>query len=127
MFRSRIAEALFKKYNKNKNIKGESAGIFKGDPTDKFDLMINKKFGLKLKEKQRGMSRKLVKSMDLVIIVADDISINIFKDPDKKYMAKVISWRIPDKTSRTYSQVKAIVKRLDNEIKKLIKQLENEK
>jgi len=117
MFRSRVAEALFKKYNKNESIKAESAGIFEGDPLVKWDVIATKKFGVKLIGKPKGMSRRLVKSMDLVIIVANDVPMKLFQDTNKKYMAKIITWKIPDKSSDNYNQVKIIIKKIDKKLK----------
>jgi len=75
-FRSKVAEALFKKYNKNKNIKAESGG------TDPDYLLVAKNVVKALKEFEikrvnmypRKISEKLINNSDIIVIVANNIN-----------------------------------------------------
>ena len=54
-FRSRVAEAYFKKINK-KNISAFSAGVFRGDyPLDKQELEVCKKLGINIEGKPKNI------------------------------------------------------------------------
>jgi len=94
-FRSRIAEAYFKKINKNKRIKAASAGIFKGDPVSKEIISIGKKMGLKIKGVPRAINIKLLKWQNMVILVADNVPKKLFSF-NKKRGKELIVWKIKD-------------------------------
>ncbi|MCR4323487.1 MAG: hypothetical protein NUV37_00765 [Nanoarchaeota archaeon] len=103
VFRSKVAEAYFKKINKNKNIKAESAGIIKSDSLTKPEKILVKKqretaksFGIMVRGSSRNLKTSLLSKQDIIIITADDVP-NIFKG--KFYLKpnlKVIKWQIPD-------------------------------
>ena len=94
-FRSRIAEAYFKKINKNKRVKVASAGIFKGGPVSKEVISIGKKLGLKIKGVPRAISIKLLKWQSMVVIVADNVPKKLFSF-NKKRGKETIVWKIKD-------------------------------
>jgi protein-tyrosine-phosphatase len=91
-FRSKVAEAYFKKTNKNKRIKLVSAGIFKGRPVDKRIISIGKKLGINISKITNGLKEKSMKTIDLIVIVADDVPASLFRDKVKK----IIVWKIKD-------------------------------
>jgi len=109
--RSRIAEAYFKKINKNKNFKVKSAGLFKGNPVCKEDIKLAKKFGININGKPQGISSKLLVWQNIIIVVADDVPPIIFKEGAKN----VIVWNIKD----TQYQ-----KNPDNLVKEIMKKVE---
>ena len=134
IFRSKVAEAYFKKINKNKNIHVDSAGFIKGAWT-KMPLHIiriinkqkeaSKKRGFKLKIQSKELSIDLLKKQDLIIIISDDLP-NIFqvKEYAKKDL-KVKKWKIKDIDSNNYSEKKLdyaidqIMKKVDQLVKEL--------
>ena len=69
-FRSRIAEAYFRKINKNKKIKVKSAGLIKGERLSKGSIRTAKKFGLNIKGKIQGLSSPIMAWQNIVVIVA---------------------------------------------------------
>jgi protein-tyrosine-phosphatase len=123
MTRSRIAEAYFKKVNKNKNIKVKSAGLIKGDPVFKEDIKLAKKFGLDIRGRVKGISRRFLKWQTLTIIVADDVPPQIF-DVNLTYGMKLLVWKIKDTKYHKNKDdlVKDIMKKVDGLVKKLEKE-----
>jgi len=105
-FRSKVAEALFKKYNKNKKIKAGSAGTnLDYIPVAENVIKVLKTFGVKkINRKPKKISKKLINNSDLIIIVADNVKKNIFKE----YKKKIIVWKISDTSQDNY---KGILKR----------------
>ncbi len=129
VFRSKVAEAYFKKINRNKNIKVKSAGLISGAGRDPRITKTCKELGIKLKGKSRGVSIKLIKWSDIIVVVANDVPKNIFKF-NKKYQKKVILWKIKDvfSTNRNISLArKRTIKKMIKKVDKLNKTLEKEK
>ncbi len=117
-FRSRVAEAYFKKINKNKEIKVKSTGIIKGNyPPDKAQILGAKKLGLNIEGKPQGLSTDLLKWQNTTIIVANDVPPEIFKE-NKKFGKKTIVWKIPDEYYGNKNHInliiKAIIKKVDS-------------
>ena len=94
-FRSRIAETYFKKINKTKKIKIKSAGIIIGSPISEEQKSVGRKFGLTIKGQIQGLSSKLLKWQNLIIIVADDVPPQLFRG-NKMYGKELIIWKIKD-------------------------------
>jgi protein-tyrosine-phosphatase len=122
-FRSRIAEAYFKKINKNKNIQVKGAGLIKGSPIGgEGDKIAKQKYGLNISGKPQGLSSKLLAWQNITIVVADDVPLAVF-DRNKKYGKKVISWKIKDvdtKNGRTPEKViEEIIKKVNGFVKLL--------
>jgi len=122
-FRSRIAEAYFKKINKNKNIEAESAGILKGNyPLDKQQFVLTKKQGVNIQGKPRAISTDLLKTVDVIIIVANDVPKEIFKFKDK-YLQKIIVWKISDEQNGNKNNIINITNSIKNKVDMLIKNI----
>ena len=119
-FRSKIAEAIFKKLNKNKKIKVKSAGIIKGSYLDKNQIEVAKKIGIKLKGQPIGVSTQLLKWQDTIVIAANDVPQEIFRD-NKKYGKKLIVWKIPDVEDENKKEIAKIIMSIEKKVKSLIK------
>lgn len=119
-FRSRIAEQIFNKLNKKRNIKSKSAGIIRGSPIDPVQRRICKQLGIKLEGKPQGISTKLLKWQNMIIVVADDVPINLFKD-NKKYGKELEIWKIPDAVKNTKAEIIRIVEHIENRVKRLLR------
>ena len=117
-FRSKVAEAYFKKTNKNKKITADSAGIFKGYPVVKNVLNIGKKLGINIKQGTRGLKEADRKEFDLFVIVADDIPKSLFNAAKK-----VILWKIPDTSQDNQKRIGIIMKQIFRKVDKLNKDL----
>jgi len=125
-FRSRIAEAYFKKVNKSKRIKVKSAGLIKGNPLNKFTVEIAKNLGLDIKGKVKGLSSKLIAWQNLTVIVADDVPPEVF-EKNKQYGKKVIIWKIKDVKYVQTGEIKKLAKIIMKKVDILNKDLEKEK
>ena len=120
-FRSKVAEAYFNKINKNKNVKVKSAGIFIGNPLDKTQTIIAKKFGIKLKSKPQGISTKLLKWTGLIIVITDDFPKGLFNYANHKN--KVIVWKIKDELKGNKKNTEKIITKIMEKVNKLVREL----
>jgi len=117
-FRSKVAEALFKKYNKNKKIKVDSCGIdLDYILVAKNVVKVLKIFGIKrVNRHPKKINDKLIERADLIVIVADNVSRRTFK----KYEKRVIVWKISDTDQNNYKGILKRTKLIEKRIKKLI-------
>ncbi len=120
-FRSKVAEAYFKKINKNKNIKVKSAGLIVGKPIDKKEKAVTKTFGIKIINPPRGISQKLLIWQNLIVIVADDVPKSILQ----KNAKNIIVFKIKDANSNNKKKIEFVVKEVIKKIKDLNKKMEN--
>lgn len=125
-FRSRIAEAYFKKINKNKRNKARSGGIIVGGyPLSSKEVLAAKSFGINIQGKPEPITTEKLIWQDVVIIVADNVPKAIFKFNTKKYGKKVIVWKIPDiKAGENGEKINKIIKMIMLKVDKLVKQLD---
>jgi len=124
-FRSKVAEALFNKYNKNKEIKAESAG----ESLDKNRMYVApnvkkalRKFGVKrVDNRPRRLTKAVLKRTDLIIVSADNVKIS------KKLIGrkKIIYWNINDTSQENYKGILKRVKIINKLMRKLIEKLNN--
>ncbi len=117
-FRSKAAEAIFNKINKNSKFKAKSGGLFPGVPVTKDVIQAGKNIGVKISKKQLGVPHKLLMWSDYVIIVADDVPTSIFNEIVKNDGKKVIHWKFKDvqgtnveKREKTMLQIKTKIER----------------
>jgi len=116
-FRSQVADAYFRKINKNKSIKSYSAGIFIGTNIAKTTKKVGKKLGIKISGKPKGISEKLLKKIDLIVIVADDIPEQLFEGKVKKIMV----WKIRDTSQSDSVGVEEISRQIMKKVEELNK------
>lgn len=126
-FRSRVAEAYFNKINKNKNIRVKSAGIMKGSyPLDKREVEAAKRMGIKLDGRPVGLSTNLMRKIDLIIIVADNVPKSIFNYDG--FRGKTVVWKIKDiYNGESKVLIEKIIKKIKGKVRRLVKKLENVK
>lgn len=122
-FRSKTAEACFKKINKNKNINISSGGIFKGVPVSKTVVKTGKEIGLRISRKTRCLNEKDLVAADLLIITANDVPLTLFKPRFKN----VRVWRFPDCNQDDKKTIKKIMKDIMKKVRELNKKLRNRK
>jgi len=120
--RSRLAEAYFKKVNKNKNINVKSAGLFTGEPLLKKDILAAKRIGLNIVGKPKGITTTTLRWQDITIIVANDVPKEAFKESIKRGK-KVIKWKISDANIKTKEDYKKLFNKIKNKVDKLNKRL----
>jgi protein-tyrosine-phosphatase len=103
-FRSKVAESLFNKYNTNKGYKAMSAGIIRGSPINVKQRKVCKEIGVNLGGNPRGISSKLLRWQNILVMVANDIPPSLFKE-NEKYGKKLIVWKIPDRKSNDKQEI----------------------
>jgi len=121
-FRSRVAAAAFKKFNKNRSIKVKSAGVIRGNPLSPLTVGLAKEAGLDIRGKTKGLSSKLMQWQEVTILVANDVPPALF-DRNKEYGKKVIIWQIPDIKDNNKDGARKIIKEIIIKTKELAKQL----
>ena len=133
IFRSKVAEAYFKKVNKNKSINASSSGIIKADVFSdvekrltKFLREIAKGFGMDIKGNSKLLSISLLKKQDMIIITANDVPAEIFNN--KFYLKpdlKVVVWKIPDvkKGKDNKLVIKKSIEKIMKKVEELVEEL----
>jgi protein-tyrosine-phosphatase len=119
-FRSQIAEAYFRKINKNKKISFSSAGVIIGKPIADVVRQTAKKLGFKIKGKPKGVEESLLERTDLVVIAADNVPASLFTTRVKE----VIAWDIPDTGQSDKEGIEKISRQIMKKIDELNKRLE---
>ena len=114
-FRSQIAEAYFRKINKDKSIKSYSAGVIMGTFIAQSVKKIGKKLGIKLNGKPKGISEKLLNGIDLLVIVANDVPEQVFESSARK----LIKWNIPDTSQNDLSNIERISRMIMKKVDEL--------
>jgi len=119
-FRSKVAEAIFNKLNKNKSIKAESAGIIKDIPASKNVRKVLKEKRMKLKSIiSRRFNEGIIRRTDIIVIVADNVSKGIFR----KFRKKIIVWKISDVSQSDVKGIRKRVGMIEKRVAGLIKNL----
>jgi len=114
-FRSKVAEALFNLRNKNKKNKVRS----RATQPDYIPVAENVRKALKvlgikkINRKPRKLMKKDISWADLIVVVADNISLDI---PNKK----IIKWKIPDTDQSNYKEILKISKIIEKKVRNLI-------
>jgi len=117
-FRSKVAEALFKKHNKNKKIKAKSAGTNPDYiPVAENVVKALKESGIKkINRKPRKITKGLIRNSDLILIAANNVNKNAFKE----YNKKIIVWKISDTSQGNYKGIINRTRLIEKRIKKLV-------
>lgn len=115
-FRSVLAEGLFKKLNKNKKHKAKSAGLIKGSQIDKNTKQIAKDLKIKIKAKPQTLSSKILAWQDMIVIIADNVSLDLFEH--QKYIKKMKVYKIHDAKSDYHA--KAVAKKVERAITEFV-------
>jgi len=118
-FRSVLAEGLFKKYNTKKRFKAKSAGIIKSHPIDANTRHLAKQLGARIKKTPERLTSKILEWQDLIVIVADNVPLSLFKN--KRHFKKAIVWEMKDVS--TDKESKGLAKRIESKVKSLVKKL----
>jgi len=123
-FRSKVAEAYFKKINRNKNIKVKSAGIVYGYKQNDSQIKIAKEFGLNIRGISKGISANLLKWTNILVDVADDVPAEIFNYEENKKGIKIIMWNIKDAPASDKKEIKRVIREIMVKVEELNKDLE---
>ena len=115
-FRSRVGAGYLRKINKK--VKVVSAGAIKGKPVNRNQRKIAKEFGINIVGKTKGLNYKLLKWADIIVVVADNVPLSLFK-PVLKKGQKVICWNIKDTREEDIQGMRKIVKKIIAKVKEL--------
>jgi protein-tyrosine-phosphatase len=121
-FRSKVAEGVFNKLNKNPSNKAKSAGIIIGAPIDPETAKAFEVENLEPVNDPVGLSTELLKWHDLAIIVANDVPKEILKD-NKKYGNKLEIWNVPDAVTDEKEERLSIMKSIEEKVADLVERL----
>jgi len=126
-FRSRIAEDYFKQLNKNKNINVFSGGILQGHyPLDETEVKVAKANGVKLQGRPKGIPTDLLRTIDLIVIVANNVPKSIFNY--ENFKGKIIVWDVSDIFSGSSKVlIEKRINKIKRKVEKLAKKLESVK
>lgn len=123
-FRSKVAEAIFSKLNKNPKIKFESAGIIidEGRPYVAENVkIILEQFGYRVKnEFSKQITSNKINNYDFIVIVADNVDREFFKD---SYKGKIVQWKISDCDENDLNGIRKRIKQIEENVKQLIEEL----
>ncbi len=132
IFRSKVAEKFFNKFNENKKYRAKSAGLFKwsksalrGDVGYKAEKKIAREFGINLDGASKGIDHDLLKESDIIVLVADDVDPSVFTHEEHFY-GKLIVWKITDVKSKhknKYDVALSSVKKIEKKVKDFIRRL----
>ncbi len=121
-FRSKTAEAFFKKYNRNKFYEAYSAGLLPGKyPLEKMQVKVAKSFGINLKGKPKPVTMDLLMKMDVVVIVADNVPAEVLSN--QKYGREERIWKIPDVYTNNYRDVEKVIAQIEKKVIEFIQEL----
>ena len=111
-----MAESFFNRLNKNKSHKAKSAGLIKGDPLNPITCKVTKEFGAEMKGAPKGLSAEILKWQDLIVVVANDVPLIVFKS--NKLLVKVIKWNICDTKSLKRKDLAKVILKIETKVKK---------
>jgi len=118
-FRSKVAEAFFNKLNKNKKYKAQSAGLIIEKPVHKNVLALEKLYGIKMNKIPHSVTETSLRNADKLIIVANNVPPQLFKNKSKK----IIVWKIPDTTQDNKKRIIEISDMIRNKVEEVVKRL----
>lgn len=111
-FRSKIAEAFFKKY---KNCNVQSAGIIKGPPISEKLHQQAAHFGIKLKKTIKAIEWSFLLWQDVIIIVANDVPKEIFDGIS--FVKDLRVWGVPDPPVDETESRMSVIKMIEENVK----------
>jgi protein-tyrosine-phosphatase len=121
-FRSKVSECIFNSLNKNPQNHAESAGLLMDTLRPYIEnnvVRIMKEKGYEISGIPRQLTRVLAENFDMIIIVADNVEKEFFKD----FKGKIIQWNISDCDACDVNSITKIVGEIEIRVKELVKEL----
>ena len=120
-FRSKVAEALFNKYNKNKVHEAKSAGvivdIIRPFVSQIIVVELSKMRAEVAEEKSQQVNDSLIEWADKIIIVADNVPVELF--PREKSEV----WPVKDASELDVESTRRSMKDIDKRMKEFVKKI----
>jgi protein-tyrosine-phosphatase len=121
-FRSKIAEAFFKKYYPGNEYSVMSSGVLPGHyPLEKNQIIAAKKFGIRLSGRPKPTTTDLLRKIDMMIIVADDVPVDLFNNAH--FGRREERWEIRDNTLETKKTAEEVILEIEQHVKKFVREL----
>ncbi|PIN77996.1 hypothetical protein COV15_00635 [Candidatus Woesearchaeota archaeon CG10_big_fil_rev_8_21_14_0_10_34_12] len=123
-FRSKVAETIFNKLNKNKSVMAESAGLVPDSAhpyVAESVIKIMDEMGYKVGGKPRQLTRGLLEGFDMLVIVANDIDKQFFHD----FSGKILQWDIPDCDQADEKRIREIIDKIEGKVRGFVESLNN--
>ena len=121
-FRSKVAEGVFNKLNKNKENYAESAGMILDDSRPYIEenvVNIMKEKSHDVSGIPKQINKSLAKNFDKIVIVADNVDKRFFND----FKGEVKIWKISDCGASDVKGIKKRVDEIEREVKFLLETL----
>ncbi len=120
-FRSQLATGFFNKLADKKKYQAVSAGIIRGYPISSEVKKLARKHKIKI-DYPKGLAGEVLNSQDIIIIVADDVPPEIFKN-NKAAGTKILVWKIKDTKETPGKQLDSTVKQIQDKVEKFVRSL----
>ncbi|MEM4230614.1 MAG: low molecular weight phosphatase family protein [Candidatus Pacearchaeota archaeon] len=123
-FRSKVAECIFNKLNKNPENWAESAGLLMDISRPYIEenvIKIMKEKGYDIKGAPRQLTKNLVKEFDVIVIVANNLEPEFFSD----FKGKIIKWNIKDCDACDIKSIKEIIDEIEKKVTEFVNILLN--
>lgn len=119
-FRSKSAEALFRKYNKNPRVLAESAGTLGSlhKTSDAVKKVLAERGANIFNDTPRVLTSEMLKEFDKIIIVADNVSSEGFPSD------KTEVWEISDTGEHVLEDIRPVVDKIEERVKGLVNKLQ---
>jgi protein-tyrosine-phosphatase len=120
-FRSRVAEALFNHYNKNKNIIAKSAGTTVTEPgfpllNGAQEVLGRLKIAVNMGQGAQEINDHLIDWADRIYVVADDVSMNELPKSKTQQIDIPDAWSNDNETLRTVKKIEVYIKKVVREL-----------
>jgi protein-tyrosine-phosphatase len=120
-FRSQLAAGFFQKSDTKNRFKVTSAGVIKGGPVSRDVKLLAAGYGIRLSE-PKGLERNALRKQNIIVIVANDVPISIFKHL-KKWGIDVIQWKIKDVRENATGEIRSVAEVIRRKIETFHSQL----
>lgn len=127
VFRSKTAEAIFKKKYKGKKYNVLSRGIFPFEGNSNHPVIVKQqtilnKFEYKFKTNPQPLTYKEINDHNILIIVANDIPKSLF-ERYKKNIGKLIVWKIKDADKNNDKEITSAINQIEKKVIKFVEDL----
>ena len=114
-FRSKVAEAIFKKFNKKHKLRSRAVAPDYIKVAENVQKALRELGYKRVNKNPKKLTKKDLSWADLIVIVANNVNVRV-KNKNKK----IIKWKIKDTSQSNYKEILKIIKIIEKRIKKLV-------
>lgn len=119
-FKSKVAEMLFNKFNRNGKFFAKSAGLhYGGYRLDKKMIKTCNEMGIEFIGRPVKLNREMWNSFDLIITTCENLNLELTRE-DKERGKELISWKIEDMESYQEKDIKKVVRQIAGKVRELV-------